>query len=166
VDGGTEVSQPAGARDGEGRLRFGRLLANALKARGMKQEDLAGSLGTTQSSVSGWINGKYEPAAETVFAIERTLAMDPGFLSRPLGYLPLEAVSGTVGVEAAITHSPLLADDEKVVLVSLYELLTAKREDATGPKKATADRRRVAATPGPASKRSVPARTKPMVGGR
>ena len=84
MDGGTEVSQAAAPRYGEGRLRFGRLLASALKGRGMKQEDLAGMLGTTQSSVSGWINGKYEPAAETVFAIERTMAMDPGFLSRPL----------------------------------------------------------------------------------
>src|SRR3954447_15613001 len=140
VDGGTEVSQAAAPRYGEGRLRFGRLLASALKGRGMKQEDLAGMLGTTQSSVSGWINGKYEPAADTVFAIEQTLGMDPGFLSRPLGYLPVEAVSGTSGVEAAITHSPLLADDAKVVLVSLYELLAAKREDGAAPRKATADR--------------------------
>jgi transcriptional regulator with XRE-family HTH domain len=166
VDGGTEVSRAVTPRYEEGRLRFGRLLASALKGRGMKQEDLAGMLGTTQSSVSGWINGKYEPAAETVFAIERTLSMDPGFLSRPLGYLPVEAISTTIGVEAAIAHSPLLADDDKVVLVSLYELLAAKRQDATAPRKASVDRRRVTTTPRPAAKRPAPARTQPMVGGR
>jgi transcriptional regulator with XRE-family HTH domain len=132
----------------------------------MKQEDLAGMLGTTQSSVSGWINGKYEPAAETVFTIERSLDMDPGYLSRPLGYLPVEAVSGTIGVEAAITHSPLLADEEKVVLVSLYELLAAKREDGAASRKTAADRRRSTPSPTPATKRAAPARPQPVVGGR
>ena len=69
----------------ECRLAFGRMLSEALKGRSMKQEDLARSLGTTQSSVSGWINGKYEPAAATVFTIERSLGLEPGSLSRPLG---------------------------------------------------------------------------------
>ena len=145
-------------QEGGGRARFGRLLANALKARTMKQEDLAGILGTTQSSVSGWINGKYEPSAATVFTIEQELGMDPGYLSRPLGYLPVEAVSGTTGVEAAITHSPHLAEDEKIVLVSLYELLIEKREE-TGSRKAAVDRRRLTPAPTPAPATPRPRRT-------
>jgi transcriptional regulator with XRE-family HTH domain len=104
------------------RARFGRLLADVLRARGMKQEHLAGALGTTQSSVSGWINGKYEPAAETVFRIEQSLALEPGHLSRPLGYLPLEAVSAPSSVEGAIQQSPLLEDDEKAALVAVYHV--------------------------------------------
>ena len=152
--------------DGNRRLRFGRLLNDAMKARGMKQEDLAGMLGTTQSSVSGWINGKYEPAAETVFTVERCLGVEPGALSRPLGYLPVDPVARTVSVEGAIAQSPLLAEDDKVVLVSLYELLAAKRQDATAPRKASVDRRQVTTTPRPAAKRAAPARTQPMVGGR
>jgi transcriptional regulator with XRE-family HTH domain len=52
------------------RKRFGGTLAEALSARGRRQEDLAEALDTTQSAVSAWINGKSEPAAATVFACE------------------------------------------------------------------------------------------------
>src|SRR3954451_19446032 len=99
--------------DAARRLNFGRLLSDALRARGMRQEDLAGLLGTTQSSVSGWINGRYEPAAPTVFTVERCLGMEPGSLSRPLGYLAGEPASRLVSVESAIAQSPQLDDDEK-----------------------------------------------------
>ena len=139
-----------GFRDGDGRRRFGLLLANALKARGLKQEDLASSLGTTQSSVSGWINGKYEPGAGTVFAIEQTLEMDPGYLSRPLGYLPVEGSSGAT-VEAAVGQSQVLDDEEKAALLALYDLL-ARRHERVGAPPATpkpAARVRPGATPGP-----------------
>lgn len=112
--------------DGDRRRRFGRLLADAMKVRGMKQEDLAGMLGTTQSSVSGWINGKYEPAAETVFTVEQCLGVEPGTLSRPLGYLPVEPVARTISIEGAIAQSPLLDDDEKAALVSMYRVLVTR----------------------------------------
>ncbi len=106
--------------DVDRRARFGKLLAEALRTRGMKQEHLAGALGTTQSSVSGWINGKYEPSADTVFRMERSLGLEPGHLSRPLGYLPLEAVSAPATVEGAILQSPVLDDEEKAALVAVY----------------------------------------------
>jgi transcriptional regulator with XRE-family HTH domain len=111
-------------QDANGRLQFGRMLASALKERRMKQEDLAQSLGTTQSSVSGWINGKYEPGAATVFHIERTLDLDPGSLSRPLGYLPVEPLARAISVEGAIAQSTLLDDDAKAALSALYRVLT------------------------------------------
>jgi transcriptional regulator with XRE-family HTH domain len=156
VIGGSVVGTD-GSRHDEGRHRFGRLLFNALKARSMKQEDLAGLLGTTQSSVSGWINGKYEPSAETVFTIERCLEMDPGYLSRPLGYLPVEAVAACPGVEAAVSQSTLLDEEDKAVIVSLYELLVSKRADEVradeGGRKTAARRRRPPA-PTPVTKRS------------
>jgi transcriptional regulator with XRE-family HTH domain len=122
VNGGDKVWRD----DGEGRLIFGRLLAQALKGRGMTQEDLARSLGTTQSSVSGWINGKYEPAAATVFTVERSLGLDAGTLSRPLGYLPVEPASKAISVEGAIAQSASLDDEQKAALCALYRLL-AKR---------------------------------------
>ena len=130
---GARTAATTGRRDGGGRARFGRLLAQALKARGMKQEHLAGALGTTQSSVSGWINGKYEPAAETVFRIERCLALAPGHLSRPLGYLPVDAISTPPGVESAIHQSPLLEEDEKAALVAVYQALVDRRRPVSTP---------------------------------
>jgi transcriptional regulator with XRE-family HTH domain len=108
------------------RVRFGRLLADAMKARGMRQGDLAGMLGANQSSVSGWINGKYEPAAGTVFTLERCLGVDPGTLSRPLGYLPVDPAQRMVSVEAAIADSPLLDDEAKAALAGTYRVLVAR----------------------------------------
>lgn len=145
MSGATTAATKNGGRDGGRRARFGRLLAEALKTRGMKQEHLAGALGTTQSSVSGWINGKYEPGAETVFRIERSLALDPGHLSRPLGYLPVEAVSAPASVEGAILESPLLQEDEKAALLAVYQALVDR--GATGPR---SDRAR-ASSPRPRS---------------
>ena len=105
------------------RSAFGRLLADSLKVQRLKQEELARMLGTTQSSVSGWINGKYEPAAAMVFTIERSLGLDPGSLSRPLGYLPVEPVARSVSVEGAIAQNTQLDDDAKAALSALYRVL-------------------------------------------
>ena len=132
--------------DGNRRLGFGRLLTDAMKVRGMRQEDLAGMLGTTQSSVSGWINGKYEPAAGTVFTVERCLGVEPGALSRPLGYLPVEPAARTISVEGAIAQSPLLDDEEKAALVSMYRVLvTRSTQSASG--KGPRDRVQAASRP-------------------
>ncbi len=152
MDGGVPNGQGF-AGDGSRRLRFGRLLADAMKVRGMKQEDLAGKLGTTQSSVSGWINGKYEPAADTVFAVERCLGVEPGALSRPLGYLPVEPAAQTVSVEGAIAQSPLLDDEEKAALASMYRVLvTRSTRSGTGER--------------PRSRVPAPARPRSVAGGR
>lgn len=113
--------------DAEARAQFGRMLGDALKSRGMKQEDLARALGTTQSSVSGWIHGKYEPAAATVFGVELVLALEPGFLSRPLGYLPVEPAARAVSVEAAIAQSSSLDNDAKAALAALYRVLISRK---------------------------------------
>lgn len=150
MDGDAVANNKSSGTDAEQRLGFGRLLADGLKARGMKQEDLARMLGTTQSSVSGWINGKYEPAAATVFAVERCLGTEPGTLSRPLGYLPVEPVARTVSVEAVIAQSPQLDDEAKAALTSLYRLLVA-RSPRSGERPRTpaptAKRARLAAAP-------------------
>ena len=167
--GGPVAESKVWREDAERRLTFGRLLAEALKAREMKQEDLARLLGTTQSSISGWINGKYEPAAATVFTIERSLGMDPGTLSRPLGYLPVEPASRSVSVEGAIAQSALLDDEQKAALCGMYRVLVklsaAAPASAPGPERprnqpATANRSRLAAPAG------APNRPRTVAGGR
>jgi transcriptional regulator with XRE-family HTH domain len=132
-----------------------------MKARGMRQDDLAAMLGTTQSSVSGWINGKYEPAAATVFTVERSLGMEPGSLSRPLGYLPVEPVSRVVSVEGAIAQAANLDDEEKAVLSAMYRVLVKRSLRNTGADRprsqpASANRTRVPATPVSVRPRSTP----------
>lgn len=128
--------------DAERRAQFGRMLGDALKDRGMKQEDLARALGTTQSSVSGWIHGKYEPGAATVFGVEFVLALEPGSLSRPLGYLPVEPAARSVSVEAAISQSNGLDNDAKAALAALYRVLVGRRAPvAPPPRPATSPKR-------------------------
>ena len=162
MDGGPVSESKVSQMDRNRRLNFGRVLSDALKARGMKQEDLAGMLGTTQSSVSGWINGKYEPVAATVFGAERSLGLDPGSLSRPLGYLPVEPVSATVSVESAIAQNTQLDDDEKAALVAMYRVLVRRRAGAERPRSqpASPKRGRVSATASPS------ARPRSVAGGR
>jgi len=118
----------------------------------MTQEDLAGILGTTQSSVSGWINGRYEPAAATVFTVEHALGLEPGLLSRPLGYLPVEPVSRSVSVESAIAQSAQLDDEEKAALSAVYRVLANQSARSNGGDRprnqpVSANRTRVPATP-------------------
>jgi transcriptional regulator with XRE-family HTH domain len=137
----------------------------------MKQDDLARALGTTQSSVSGWINGKYEPAAATVFTIEQSLGMDPGALSRPLGYLPVDPVSRSVTVEGAIAQNAVLDDEQKAALCAMYRVLAKRSAPAAatasvGPERprnqpATANRSRV-----PAAGAGAANRPRSVAGGR
>ena len=150
--GGPVASGKSSADDAERRLSFGRMLAEALKARGMRQDDLARTLGTTQSSVSGWINGKYEPAAATVFSIERCLTVEPGTLSRPLGYLPVEPASRSVSIEGAIAQNTQLDEEQKAALSTMYRVLVKRGGSAAAAgaerprsQSATTNRSRVAA---------------------
>lgn len=172
MDGGRMAGNGFNATDtgDNSRARFGMLLGRALKVRAMKQDELAGLLGTTQSSVSGWVNGKYEPGAATVFAIERTLSMEPGQLSRLLGYLPLEAASRPMSVDTTIAESPLLDDEDKAVLIAMFELLAAKQARSTvSPPRRTSkvavNRARLSSTP---SRKRPPTAPRPqtMAGGR
>ena len=147
MDGEPVLASKVGEEDRARRLNFGRLLSSALKARDMKQDELAGMLGTTQSSVSGWINGKYEPGAATVFCVERCLGVDPGSLSRALGYLPVESTASTENVETAIAQSTRLDDEEKAALAAIYRVLakrSLRRGRGSSISTATARRRSVA----------------------
>ena len=141
--GDVPKAMESSGREVDARQRFGRLLSDALKTRRLTQEDLAARLGTTQSSVSGWINGRYEPSAETVFAVERALELEPGHLSRPLGYLPVDAASRPVSVEHAIAQSDL-GDDERAALIGMYRVLVKRSGTTTGGRQAT----KSAGTPG------------------
>jgi transcriptional regulator with XRE-family HTH domain len=147
---GTSSITSPGAKAGDRRHRFGRLLAEALSARDTKQEDLARRLGTTQSSVSAWVTGRYEPSAETVFAIERSLSLGPGHLSRSLGYLPLEAVSASPGVEDAVAQSTLIDDAQKRIVLAVYRAVVESGAGQDRPGRA-------AATPAKRAVQSVPA---------
>jgi len=114
---------PAWWPDNGGRGRFGRLLRDALMRHDLTQQDFGRLVGASQASISGWIGGRYEPPPMKVFAMERLLGLEPGYLSRPLGYLPVDTAE-TPSVEAAITESSLLDDESKTVLLAVHRALS------------------------------------------
>lgn len=71
-----------------------------------------------QTTVSGWKSGDV-PDPAVVFAIERALGLDPGSLSRHLGYSPRS--NGKIGgVLAAIASDPYLSDTQRDLLAAMY----------------------------------------------
>ncbi len=120
---GTTTSSPDHDRE-----RFGKVLGEALFARSLTQADLAKMCHTTQSAVSSWIHAKAEPAATLVFLVERKLDLPAGFLSRLLGYLPVEVVASVPTIEEAVQSSTMVAEDFKPMLLAVVrEMVKASR---------------------------------------
>ncbi len=107
------------------RKAFGEALRVALAEREVRQVDLAKAIRTTQSSVSAWVTGAAEPAARTVFMIERVLDLPPGSLSRILGYLPVdvEGPSSHLSLEQFVARTSELEPRAKRVLLATYRAL-------------------------------------------
>ena len=72
---------------------FADALRQARERHGWRQDELATMLSRRQSAVSNWEGGKSLPSAEDVFALERTLELDPG----------------TIGVQPVEVHGAQLA---------------------------------------------------------
>lgn len=99
---------------------FQKNLINILNERKLTQSELAEKSGITQSSISDYINGKYEPKQDKVDAIASALNVSPSFLvgkAEPsfdytaYGLLPVSKhkipVLGTVAA-----GSPIFADED------------------------------------------------------
>lgn len=59
---------------------LGRVLALARKAKKLSQHEVGAAMGTTQSSVSAWENGKLRPSFEQLVMLTKVLGMDRGAL--------------------------------------------------------------------------------------
>lgn len=120
----TTSRAPAGGQI-ERRQSFGRQLGVALDRAGLRQADLAKLVGTTQSSISGWVNGRHEPPPATVFATEQFLGLIAGTLSGTLGYLPVRAGEQDAGIEDVIAWSVDIDVEAKEALIGLYRVLSS-----------------------------------------
>src|SRR5436853_6862060 len=88
-----DVHKPKSTEEAR-RRAFGAALAEAMTSRGMSQMELARQLDMTQSAISSWRCGDSVPIHhETTFQVEKALKVNPGHLSRHLGYYPPEAVN-------------------------------------------------------------------------
>lgn len=103
---------------------FGTALKNARGVRQMTQGQLGEALGgVTQSAISAWEAGDYEPSPQLVFAAEQILELGPGHLSRILGYLPLEAAEAPPSFEDAVLNDRTLDEPLQRALLALYREL-------------------------------------------
>lgn len=102
--------------------RFGEEVAAARIQRKMTQADLSSRLldgAQAQSRVSRWEHGEVEPPPSVVFQIERVLDVQPGALSRFLGYVPAGDRPSTI--DEFIEQDPFLEMDEKDALVRILK---------------------------------------------
>lgn len=113
----------------EQRRAFGDALEAYMRRADMRSADIIRGLrdqGMTvhQASMTNWLQGAYEPPRAVVMGMERLLDLVPGLLSRYLGWLPVTAVSVTVGdVESAILADERLAPDQRQALIATYRAL-------------------------------------------
>jgi transcriptional regulator with XRE-family HTH domain len=90
----------------------------------LSKRGLALKVGVTQSAVWQWEEGRAAPRPETAATLERVLGLDPGRLSKLLGYLPATTETGTTpGVVEAAKTDPRLGEQERELLIAVYREL-------------------------------------------
>lgn len=122
------------------RQQLGAAIKDALEERGESQSWLGREVGRilgrpdpySQAIVSTWVLGDRLPEPAQVFAIEQALGLRPGFLSRHLGYLPVDH-RPAVTVEDAVETDVDLTPSQRGPLLDHYRGLveaTRARRDA------------------------------------
>ena len=113
---------------------FRRALQQAREDCGLSQRALAQAVGVTQGAVWQWErdSGATVPRPDVTIRLEQALRLEPGQLSRLLGYLPATTETGTSpGVVEAAKKDPRLGEQERELLIAVYRELvrqsTAKR---------------------------------------
>jgi transcriptional regulator with XRE-family HTH domain len=108
---------------------FRRALRRAREAAGESQSGLSQQLGLSRSAVWQWENGETVPTPDNVATVEQALRLQPGSLSRLLGYLPAGAVDReTISVIEALEADPRLGERERELLAAMYRQLVKQRE--------------------------------------
>lgn len=123
----TKMQRPPGEDEGIAgggadprRSSFARAFAEALHDSGISQSELSTRSGVAQPTLSQWKNGHITPETpDTVFAVERALGTAPGFLSRHLGYLPIEAVPADW--RAGLARDPNVDDTIRRAILAIIE---------------------------------------------
>jgi transcriptional regulator with XRE-family HTH domain len=114
----------------EQREAFRQALRHTREQRGLTQRALSRIIGLTNSAVWQWEQGRAIPRPEIVAKLEAALDLDPGVLSRLLGYLPITQPpdKATMDVLDALQADPRLGARERKLLATIYRELVAQRE--------------------------------------
>ena len=76
----------------------------------------------TQSSFAHWIRGESEPSRPEVLTLEEICQVEPGQLSRHLGWIPLEASTDVTVEEAVLADSSISAANKAILLGLITQL--------------------------------------------
>ena len=113
----------------EQKTAFRRALRRAREAAGESQSGLSVKIGVSRSAVWQWETGRALPTEANVAALERRLNLQPGSLSRLLGYRPAGAAAREmIGVIEALEADPKLGERERELLAAMYRQLVKQRE--------------------------------------
>lgn len=95
---------------------FETALSDALNTHRRTTAEVGRMAGVSPSMVSHWATGRNVPSPEQVFAIEDGMGLEPGELSKHLGYLPNKAEGRplTVTVVEAIRTDPRLSRNPRL----------------------------------------------------
>lgn len=105
------------------RLAFADLVLQILEAQELTHRDFAEKLGwSNHTRLYPYLRGQTEPHHELVFEMERVLGVEPGRLSRALGYLPITEAPPTFPDTFAglVDKDPALDDRTKRILKLVY----------------------------------------------
>lgn len=87
-------------------------------------EQVAAISGESMSvpALDHWLKNKVEPTRRKVFAAEEVLGLEPGALSRHLGYLPLSALP-VVTLDQLLKQETRLRARDREAILGLYRVL-------------------------------------------
>jgi transcriptional regulator with XRE-family HTH domain len=105
---------------------FRRALRQAREDAGLSQRALARAVDVSPGAVWQWERDEDGtiPRLDMTTRLEQILKLEPGHLSRLLGYVPATAEPGTMtSVVAAARADPRLGDSERELLIAVYREL-------------------------------------------
>jgi transcriptional regulator with XRE-family HTH domain len=109
---------------------FRRVLKEARARRRLSLRVLGEVAGVSKSAVAQWESGRSLPVPSKVPELERALEMEPGALSRLLGYLPITGGDEKTSLDVieAIRRDARLGEHGQELLIAMYRQLLRQRE--------------------------------------
>jgi transcriptional regulator with XRE-family HTH domain len=124
---GDEVTSLAPAQQRE---EFRRMLRRGREQRRLSQRKVADTIGVSHTAVSQWESGRSLPVPAKVPDLERLLDLEPGTLSRLLGYLPIASGDDKTSLDVieAIRRDARLGEHGQELLITMYRQLLRQHE--------------------------------------
>jgi len=110
---------------------FRRVLKETRTRRRLSLSALGAAAGVSKSAAAQWESGRSLPAPAKVPDLERALELEPGALSRLLGYLPITSGDDKTSLDVieAIRRDGRLGTHGQELLITMYRQLLRQRKE-------------------------------------